>query len=594
MRAGLAVAILGTALCLAVPPGLGLSSAIAGAPARPPAPGPAAGPLVGALAPSDSWVADPLSVCATQHPAMVYPLRPHELATNLYCSFSAGRPLPPTGVPTSAAHPKGGAGPPQFGMYNLQLAYDAYDGYLVLFGATGSGPLNGTETWTFSNGSWAQLHPATSPESCLGSAMTYDPWDHYLVYLGGGNLTKSAHCLSAGQTWTFSGGTWTRRYPSLSPPPRQAAAFTNDSADGYLLLFGGACSVGVGGMCGDTWTFRGGNWTNRTAPGGPSPRAGAGMTFDASDGYVLMFGGITWPLTRNGVTFPLMVADTWRYRAGVWKQIGDCGGVNQSLCPSNQPPEPWPDGMTYDAADGVVLYTCSQENETSGYENYYTFHAGVWTNLNEIAFPRSRPDPANRLAEGLAYDWRDGYAVLFGGISAGWSLLNDTWAFRADRWTDISGGLPTGPGRTVFEEVGLPRGTSWNVTFGTSAATTTGTSVSFRTAQGTFGYVVGAEPGFRAVLSGTVVVDGLRQIVVVEFRAVTYLVTFTQHGLAKGARWQVTFAGRTISTTASSLEFRAPNGSYAFAVLASGYTATPASGSVAVAGARAAVSVTFT
>ena len=110
-----------------------------------------AGPASGAHPAAPSTQAAPN--CAALHPADLIPLRSAERNWNFVCS-SQHR---PSAVPLS-----GGGGPPGFGIYNLAMTYDAHDGYLLLLGATGVGPNNGTQTWTFVHDNWTQLTPSMS------------------------------------------------------------------------------------------------------------------------------------------------------------------------------------------------------------------------------------------------------------------------------------------------------------------------------------------------------------------------------------------------------------------------------------------------
>jgi galactose oxidase-like protein len=311
------------------------------------------------------------------------------------------------------------------------MTYDSYDGYVLLLGATGgSGRLNGTETWTYSAGVWAGVSSSQSPESCQGSVLAYDDVDQYVVYLGGANLGAGANCSSAGQTWTYQGGSWSQvNTSSGSPPDRQGAAFTNDSADGYMLLFGGI-SPSCGTVCNDTWSFVGGTWTHRNPANFPSNRSGAGMAYDTKDGYVLLFGGSSWAgcsyQTQNSPY--CMDRDTWSYKGGNWVQLSPVGPV---------PPEPYDDGLVYDAAAQQILYTVTDDNFSREGEIWWTFHAGNWSNPSTNG--NSAPGiPSNRFGEGLAYDYKDGYDVLFGGTGIGWERLSDTWSYSNASWTNVT------------------------------------------------------------------------------------------------------------------------------------------------------------
>ncbi len=72
-----------------------------------------------------------------------------------------------------------------------------------------------------------------------------------------------------------------------------------------------------------------------------------------------------------------------------------------------------------------------------------------------------------------------------------------------------------------------------------------------------------------------------------------FSVTFSETGLPSGTHWSVTLGGVTMSSAASTITFAEPSGSYAFQVIASGWSASPASGTVSVTGTAYNVSVTF-
>ena len=71
-------------------------------------------------------------------------------------------------------------------------------------------------------------------------------------------------------------------------------------------------------------------------------------------------------------------------------------------------------------------------------------------------------------------------------------------------------------------------------------------------------------------------------------------VTFSESGLPLGTNWSVTLAGSTRSSTATTISFTGPNGTYPFEVGSPlGYTALPASGSLTVLGSVASQGITF-
>lgn len=302
---------------------------------------------------------------------------------------------------------------------DVSMVYDAADGYVLLFGGWGPGGTFGygflNQTWKFQNGTWTQLHPAVSPSPRDFAAMAYDAADGYVVLFGGCGVVyaSNASCPPAlNDTWTYRGGVWTNITPAASPSARYLAGMTYDAADGYVLLFGGLTSSGH--ALGDTWEFRGGIWSRLSPSASPSARDGFAMSFDGADGYVLLFGGSAFP-------------DTWVFKAGDWFNI------STTVSPSPQ----FLDFADYDAAAGFVLLYAGLTMSGNLANDTWAFRGGTWTNIT--------PDisPPWRLSEGLTFDPATGAVVLFGGESPTGPPLNDTWEY-------ISSASPAIPDSVTF------------------------------------------------------------------------------------------------------------------------------------------------
>jgi len=150
-----------------------------------------------------------------------------------------------------------------------------------------------------------------------------------------------------------------------------------------------------------------------------------------------------------------------------------------------------------------------------------------------------------------------------------------------------------------FQESGLPTGTSWSVTFKGTLSSSTSPTLVFNASNGTYPYSITPVAGYsEGPSSGDVSVHGGPAFVAVTFTTTgvaTYTVTFTESGLASGTSWVVTLGGAPQSSTAATLNFTEPNGSYPFTVGAvSGYNVSPVSGTANVSGASVGVKVTFT
>ncbi|MCI4317078.1 MAG: hypothetical protein L3J96_00935, partial [Thermoplasmata archaeon] len=244
------------------------------------------------------------------------------------------------------------------------------------------------------------------PARCCFS-MAYDPADHEVVMFGGARADGN-RSNAFGDTWTYASGLWTNLTPSLSvsPPAREHAAMVFDAADGYLLMFGGdSCSSSAPYSCNDSWAFVGGAWSPIPAVSAPGPRSAAAITYDSSDGYVVLYGGVT---DTSANSSPL--SETWTYRGGIW--------TNRTGQLSVNPPPSVGAGFAYDARDGYALLDGGNLSGQS-----WTYSAGAWKRL----FPVVGPPP--RIAPQLTYDGANGTVLMFGGISNQHRLFRDTWRF---------------------------------------------------------------------------------------------------------------------------------------------------------------------
>jgi hypothetical protein len=231
------------------------------------------------------------------------------------------------------------------------LAYDAADGYAVLFGgASPCGTYN--DTWTFENNIWTQLTTTSAPPPLSEFAMTYDATDGYVLLTGG--------CCIAGansrETWAFAHGIWTNLTQSPTPVVDSNSAMTFDASLGVVVFVGGYAS---GFVSQATWTFVGGVWTRVYPAVSPANRAGLGLAYDAAISKVVLVGGYT-KVSRSVF---VNLTDTWtyelRYGNGYW--------LNLTAGLTGTPPFVTAPGlMAYDAArQQVVLF--------AGYDETWTF-----------------------------------------------------------------------------------------------------------------------------------------------------------------------------------------------------------------------------
>ncbi|MCL4308054.1 MAG: YncE family protein [Candidatus Thermoplasmatota archaeon] len=144
-------------------------------------------------------------------------------------------------------------------------------------------------------------------------------------------------------------------------------------------------------------------------------------------------------------------------------------------------------------------------------------------------------------------------------------------------------------------ESGLPNGTLWwfNVTSGPSFALTFDT-VSFLEPNGSYFYTVATADRTYHAVGASWTVDGSAVSLSVVFAQVTYPVTFTESGLPAGVEWWVNLtSGGSFASTAESMTFAEPNGSYFYTVATVDKSYEAAGGTFAVRGAEASASVAF-
>ncbi len=137
-----------------------------------------------------------------------------------------------------------------------------------------------------------------------------------------GGLDVNSNTL--GDTWTYSGTTWSQVIPSSAPSARAFSAMAYDSTSGNVVLFGGLDNSQ--NTLGDEWTFASGNWTAQTPPVLPSTRSDDVMTDDTGAGQLVLFGGLDdtgTALSDTWVTVPIDPGEPIEPRRVARSRAGD-------------------------------------------------------------------------------------------------------------------------------------------------------------------------------------------------------------------------------------------------------------------------------
>jgi hypothetical protein len=385
---------------------------------------------------------------------------------------------------------------PSTGVAAAGMAYDYKDGYVVYFGGyTGSGgsPYVGS-TWEYSGGCWNDLGVlSTSPDGRSQFAMAWDGTDNQVVLFGGSDnggqcsTTGSVWLYLCGDTWGFSGGAWTvicnnhdtgtggsggGHWCTPSPPLLTAPTMAYDPvqsdcnhggvstapATGCVFLYGGltcasSCTTGGSEVDHDIdqlWEFFSDGWHSVNMTGGPPPGRDFGaMTYDAQDGYLLLYGGEQTRCTGGSCTYiggyvggpggscvfdsamSEYCDDAWSLSAGTWTQQcqghADYAGHTDDAC---YPPGTVGSAMVYDPAmaykydidyGGFNGEVSTFDSDANGY---------VYASLKWVPGASGGGDwsstlitlPANpsRFAPAMVWDAgsQDQYVMIFGGTDA--------------------------------------------------------------------------------------------------------------------------------------------------------------------------------
>ncbi len=307
------------------------------------------------------------------------------------------------------------------------LAYDAKDGYLLMFGGgyfsysgcrlpAGFSQPSGynipvtDQTWEWDGTHWTLLHPATSPSARTVGAMAFDPNSQRVILFGGGGPNLD---LPRNDMWAWDGTTWTELHP--------ASMGVRCFADEGQAVFDRDLSAVVFVACNQTqqpdpshlWEWNGSNWSYQPTTGTP-PRSRFGFAFayDPDRHQDVFTGG--WNSYAPGD----VDHDTWLLTHGNWTQARFSGPSPASVVRA-----------AYDEArHRLVLVAPGVPASPDTPLETWTWDGQAWTHEH----------PANAPPGGaFTYDPATRQVVMFGG-QRGQTLVNETWAWNGVDWTHLT------------------------------------------------------------------------------------------------------------------------------------------------------------
>jgi hypothetical protein len=214
---------------------------------------------------------------------------------------------------------------------------------------------------------------------------------------------------------------------STSPGAGWGASMTYDATDGYLLMFGGSHNPV------SSWEFLHGTWTQLNPTQTPDGRDYPSMAYDPAIGKVVLFGGHTLSLYHN---------DTWEYAHGQWTNVTSTASPTPATTPQGRAFA----GMAYDPSykGGSLILFGGGYYPTFELDDTWAFLPnGTWSNITSTASPTHANSPIERQYPNVVYDAGDGYLLMYGGQgTAGHGALGDTWEFSNGVWTNVTSRVP--------------------------------------------------------------------------------------------------------------------------------------------------------
>jgi hypothetical protein len=312
---------------------------------------------------------------------------------------------------------------------------------------------------------------ASSPESQPGSdAARTDsaaPGATHVLLFGG--LDANGNGV-LGDTWDWDGTTWTEITPTAGVSPLPRAWPAGAALDGKVVMFGGEkCLLPPPSDCdvGDTWTFSGSTWTQQSVVG-PAAYHGAlastlgsnvvlwGVTGPDDFPQTWSYNGTKWtqndlcetgpsePIDWTATTFDnqfylIQSGGYWAWNGSTWSSMQLNGGPSEGG-----------NAAATTLGSNIVLFGGDDPCSFGSLNQTWTWNGSAWSAQNPSgAVPGARSSAMMATVNGTA--------LLFGGCqfgtdeggdagSVGTICFGDTWTWDGTNWTEhsVSGPSPRG------------------------------------------------------------------------------------------------------------------------------------------------------
>jgi len=282
---------------------------------------------------------------------------------------------------------------------------------------------------------WTQLAPTGTPPVARGGVTgVYDSVNNLMIVFGGrnagGNNLNDVWVLTNASGAGPNPSRWVNLIPNGaagSPPARSGHSAVYDSTNNRMIIFGG-CSANCAPALNDVWVLANANgiggtpaWTQLSPGAGPAARTNAAAVYDPAANELIVFGGQdgsanpcstfsdTWILqSANGLTGPSAWLESLAYAAVPAGQNGVASSYTSGA-------------LNLFGGTGTVNGTCTVTNTL--WELIGPSFQIVGQSIPQGAIP-----PARSFAS-LVSDTVSGEMLVFGGVDASGSYLNDVWNF---------------------------------------------------------------------------------------------------------------------------------------------------------------------
>lgn len=259
---------------------------------------------------------------------------------------------------------------------------------------------------------WTEKNPATAPSRRVGHSIAYDSGSDRVVLFGGERTAGGGILINETWAYDFDSDMWENRNPSSGPSARFGQAMAYDATADRVILFGGWTGTV---QSTETWAYdyETNTWTNMSPTTSPSAGLGANMAYDAESDRIVLFGGGTFMFGGSS-------AETWVYAFSTnsWTLMN----------PADSPSPRQAFGMmAYDAESDLIVLFGGQDGLARFDDTWAYDHDSVtWTQMNPEA------SPSAVTAASMTYDSGADRIILFGGLLATASAVDQTWVYNVD------------------------------------------------------------------------------------------------------------------------------------------------------------------